>query len=411
MQGNARSSIFILNKPFTAMPQENNQEVDLTSLENIELMPNWTSNNEGTTKHQESNKTKRQKELKSVNKNGKKANKGNNKYKLIVSADQDVLKKLKTKIKETGITYSLSEIVDVICNDLNRLHFKVKGIDDNKPEEFIFEHRAKKYFINKTDAINYFIKNGVGENKIIKNLLREEKPKGKFNYVLECPKTKKLLPPFNLHNSEIIIKQHLFISGISESYSMYIKDLKKIQEEEIIKKWSDEPIKHYEFMIENKEESRCTNLDTITKKIETKYFSSIFRTESIVKFKFENINNLPKDVKDFAKGAISNRKNWYNSLFVDILINMKKSKFSVYKISDLLFVSPHKLNKVADNKLTIVASEIIKVIQKNKNISKKELVKNQELEKFSVRDIVLEIRWLVHQGFISIYSDNKIKIT
>ena len=127
--------------------------------------------------------------------------------------------------------------------------------------------------------------------------------------------------------------------------------------------------------------------------------------------KYEDIKNLPKDVKDFAKGAISNRKNWYNSLFVDILINMKKSKFSVYKISDLLFVSPHKLNKVADNKLTIVASEIIKVIQKNKNISKKELVKNQELEKFSVRDIVLEIRWLVHQGFISIYSDNKIKIT
>ena len=393
------------------MPQENNQEVDLTSLENIELMPNWTSNNEGTTKHQESNKTKRQKEFKSVNKNGRKAKKVNNKYKLIVSADQDVLKKLKNKIKETGITYSLSEIVDVICNDLNRLHFKVKGIDDNKPVEFIFEHRAKKYFINKIDAINHFLKNGVGENKIIKNLLREEKPKGKFNYVLECPKTKKLLPPFNLHNSEIIIKQHLFINGISESYNKFIKNLKKIQEEEIIKKWSDEPIKHYEFMIENKEDSRCTNLDTITRKIETKYFNSIFRTESIVRFKFENINNLPKDVKDFAEEAISNRKNWYNGLFMDILISMKKSKFSVYKISDLLFVSPHRLNKVADNKITLIASEIIKVIQKNKNISKKELVKNQELEKFKIEDIVLEIRWLVHQGFISIYSDNKIRIT
>ena len=393
------------------MSQENNQEVDLTSLENIELMPNWTNNNERTTKHRESNKTKRQKEYKNDNKNGRKARKGNDKYKLIVSADQDVLKKLKTKIKETGITYSLSEIIDVICNDLNRLHFKVKGIDDNKPEKFIFEHRAKKYFTNKIDAVNYFLKNGVGENKIIKKLLREEKPKGKFNYVLECPKTKKLLPPFNLHNSEIIIKQHLFISGISESYSSYIKNLNKIQEEDIIKKWSDEPIKHYEFMIENKEDSKSTNLETITNKIETKYFDSIFRSESIVKFKYANVKNLPRDVKDFAEGAISNRKNWYNSLFMDILISMKKSKFSVYKISDLLFVSPHKLNKVADNNLTIVASEIIKIIQKNKNISKKELVKNQELEKFNIKDIVLEIRWLVHQGFISIYSDNKIKIT
>lgn len=393
------------------MSQENNQEVDLTSLENIELMPNWTTNNERTTKHRGSKKTKRQKEFNNNNRNSRKARKGNYKYKLIVSADQDVLKKLKTKIKETGITYSLSEIVDVICNDLNRLHFKVKGIDDSKPEEFIFEHRSKKYFTNKIDAINYFLKNGVGENKIIKKLLREEKPKGKFNYVLECPKTKKLLPPFNLHNSEIIIKQHLFISGISESYSSYIKNLKKIQEEDVVKKWSDEPIKHYEFMIENKEDSKCTNLETITNKIETKYFSSIFRSESTVKFKYENINNLPRDVKDFAEGAISNRKNWYNGLFMDILISMKKSKFSVYKISDLLFVSPHKLNKVADNNLTIVASEIIKIIQKNKNISKKELVKNQELEKFSIKDIVLEIRWLVHQGFISIYSDNKIKIT
>tara|TARA_B100001093_G_scaffold239479_1_gene229380 strand:- start:2531 stop:3775 length:1245 start_codon:yes stop_codon:yes gene_type:complete len=414
MWGNARSSILILNKSTTAMSQDNNQEIDLTSLENIELKPIWANNKEKRTKHLESKKTKKQRRFNSDSKNDRKERKWDRKYykyKLVVSADQNVLKKIKAKVRETGITYSLTEIVNVICNDPNRLHFKVKGIDDITATEFIFERQYKRYYSNKKDAIDDFLKKGLQDDKITKNLVKEEKPKGKFDYVLECPMTKKLLPPFNLHDNEKIIKQHLYINGITKPYSEYIKVLKKTQEQEKIKEWSQKPIKHYEFMIEKDKESKSRNLDTIAYKLESKYFNRFFRSESVMKFKYGNINNLPSDVRAFTKEAITDKKSWYKGLFMEVLISMKKSKFSVYKINDVLFVSPHKLNKIANNNLSKVASEIINVIHNNKNISRKDLVKNQELAKFDIKDIVLEIRWLIHQGFISIYSDSRIKIT
>ena len=39
-------------------------------------------------------------------------------------------KKLKKKIRKTGITYSISEIVDVVASDIKRLQYKI-SIDEH----------------------------------------------------------------------------------------------------------------------------------------------------------------------------------------------------------------------------------------------------------------------------------------
>ena len=378
--------------------------VDLSSLKNLELGPNW-----------ERIPKKNNKEFKN---GGKKTKRFNDKkrekqtsllYQIDITYEHEIMSQIKNKIRESGITYSVEEITNTLISDKKRLTFKIEALNKEKLNEVIFD---KRIFHTKKGAIEHITRYGLDSLIEISNV-KEEKPTGNFKNILKCKITNKLLPPKNYHEFENCIYQHLYENKINRNYNDFVNGLETVTETEIIEDWKNQTIEKvsYGFKTILKSEKEYESIKHVTKEIE-KSFHKFINEKNKITISGSKINKLDTIILEQIIEFYEKNQKWKKDLFFNILINLKKSGFYIFKDSEknILFASPVKARKVKEKEISQNCLCIINEVKHKKIISKKDLL-NAQFKYMTTKDKILyEVKWLLREGYIKEFKNGDISI-
>ncbi len=389
---------------------EEDAEVDLSSLENFSLSPDWSSEKKANfPKKHERFKSSKNKEVNHRNKTHypKKNTDNDLDWSFAIIPDAKILQTIKLKIKETGITYSLREITDVIAARNERLMVK---ITTKNPVNQIWKSKTTdSYFFSRESAISSFF--STNEKKFIEyKLIEEVIPKGNFIYVLQCPITKELLPPTSFHGFEDVVRHHIFSNRIKSTPKKFIDSLEKIDDKEKIDLWAELPIKRYSYLLKIEENKEFQSIDALKLAIEKDYFSHFFASKSSLTIAANNLNIIESPLRAQAESFITDKRKWSKELFTSCLVSLKRSKYCIFKKGEVIYVRQANRKSLVNFKTKKLTSEIIAIISSDTKISKKDLLTKLQQKKFDLKELVLELKWLVKEGYINEYSDSSLEL-
>jgi hypothetical protein len=381
------------------------KKIDLSSLRNLDLGPNW-----------ETNPIKNDQEFKKTKKKRTNFFKANDRqairrplFNINITYDHSVISKIKDKIRKSGITYSVEEIADTIISTKERLSFKVEKQNKETFFEVIFD---KSIFSSREKAINHIIQNGL-DSLIKVTSVQEQSPTGKYKTVSKCPISNKLLPPKNYHNFESYIYHHMYENKIVRKYDDFVNNLENITENEVVESWKKTPIKKYTYEFKNKhgKEKKFDSFKLITKEIEKSFVNFVKEKSKIVISGIE-IDKLDKLLMNEIKEFFDKNHKWKKDLFFNIIINLKKSGFHIFKTGDekIMYASPVKPKKFDEKKLSEKCFSIIQIIKQDIKISKRDLLNTDFKKTISKDSILYELKWLLKEGYIKEFKDGQISI-
>ena len=103
---------------------------------------------------------------------------------------------------------------------------------------------------------------------------------------------------------------------------------------------------------------------------------------------------------------------WKKDLFFNIIINLKKSGFHIFKSGDhkKMYACPVKPKKFKEEELSKICYSIIQMVKENIKISKKVLINSDFNQNISKDSILYELKWLLKEGYIKEFKDGQISI-
>ena len=395
---------------------EEDAEVDLSSLENFSLSPDWSSSKKPNfPQRNERFLGPKNKDSRNRPKGGqprKKANyaKRNTDFDLgwsfSIIPDVKILQTIKLKLKETGITYSLREITDVIASKNERLMVKIAS---KNPENQIWKSKTSdSYFISRESAVNNFFSE---EKTFIEcKLIEEVMPKGNFMYIFQCPITKELLPPTSFHGFEDVVRHHIYSNRIKSTHEKFIDSLQKIEDKEKIDLWAKSPIKRYSYLLKIEENKEFQSIEALKLAIEKEFFSSFFISKNSLTIAANNLSIIESPLRAQIESFISDKRKWLKDLFTSCLVSLKRSKYCIFKKGEIIYVRQANRKSIENFETKKLTSEIIAIISSDSKVSKKSLSTKLQQKGFDLKELVLELKWLVKEGYINEYSDSSLEL-
>ena len=395
---------------------EEDAEVDLSSLENFSLSPDWSSSKKPNfPQRNERFLGPKNKDSRNRPKGGqprKKANyaKRNTDFDLgwsfTIIPDVKILQTIKLKLKETGITYSLREITDVIASKNERLMVKIAS---KNPENQIWKSKTSDtYFISRESAVNNFFSE---EKTFIEcKLIEEVMPKGNFMYIFQCPITKELLPPTSFHGFEDVVRHHIYSNRIKSTHKKFIDSLQKIEDKEKIDLWAKSPIKRYSYLLKIEENKEFQSIEALKLAIEKEFFSNFFISKNSLTIAANNLSIIESPLRAQIESFISDKRKWLKDLFTSCLVSLKRSKYCIFKKGEIIYVRQANRKSIENFETKKLTSEIIAIISSDSKVSKKSLSTKLQQKGFDLKELVLELKWLVKEGYINEYSDSSLEL-
>lgn len=395
---------------------EEDAEVDLSSLENFSLSPDWSSSKKPNfPQRNERFLGPKNKDSRNRPKGGqprKKANyvKRNTDFDLgwsfSIIPDVKILQTIKLKLKETGITYSLREITDVIASKNERLMVKIAS---KNPENQIWKSKTSdSYFISRESAVNNFFSE---EKTFIEcKLIEEVMPKGNFMYIFQCPITKELLPPTSFHGFEDVVRHHIYSNRIKSTHKKFIDSLQKIEDKEKIDLWAKSPIKRYSYLLKIEENKEFQSIEALKLAIEKEFFSNFFISKNSLTIAANNLSIIESPLQAQIESFISDKRKWLKDLFTSCLVSLKRSKYCIFKKGEIIYVRQANRKSIENFETKKLTSEIIAIISSDSKVSKKSLSTKLQQKGFDLKELVLELKWLVKEGYINEYSDSSLEL-
>lgn len=406
------------------MTNDKNKIVDLSSMDIFEIEPSWVKKGESKNTYKNSSgKDKfpnrdRNDERKIRRQNKNKLNLGgepkkreeHQRFEFKILPQREILEKIKKEMKKTGISYALSDICNTISEKNERISIKVR-FEGDKPNYFTKTIIDQKVFSSTEKAIDNLLANNF-DSTFVKEVDMEEKLLKSFNYIYRCPHTNFFLPPNNYHRFEEITKQHLWVNCINDTYDKFISRLIKVDDQEEIKLWTETPLKIYKFAVRGNDPLWCASIEQLRAKLINEIPNSLVEKSDLIKISASNLDSLEENIRDQFKTYFKFKTNWIGQLFTSCLVNLKKSNFSIFKYSDkkITYACAYKPNKETKTAVSSTAQKILSVIKKDKETKKGALLKTKALESLSSKDILLELKWMVKEGYISEFSNGIITV-
>ena len=396
---------------------EEDEEVDLSSLENFSLSPDWTSSKkQNFPQNNDRFLGSKNKDLRNRAKGGQQRKKANfakrntdhdKGWAFTIIPDIKILQTIKLKLKETGITYSLREITDVIAAKNERLMVKISS---KNPDNQIWKSKTSgSYFISRESAVNHFF--STEEKTFIEcKLIEEVMPKGNFMYIFQCPITKELLPPTSFHGFEDVVRHHIYSNRIKSTHKKFVDSLQKIEDHEKIDSWAKSPIKRYSYLLKIEENKEFRSIEALKLAIEKDFFSNFFISKNNLTIAANNLSIIESPLRAQVESFISDKRKWSKELFTSCLVSLKRSKYCIFKKGEIIYVRQTNRKSIEHFKTKKLTSEIIAVISSNSKISKKSLLTKLQQKEFDLKELVLELKWLVKEGYINEYSDSSLEL-
>ena len=402
------------------MKEDSNKPIDLSSIRDFEIEPSWVKGKQDSSSYKDvSGKQKahaRQKTSKEKFRGDKRQSHSFTKRKIVTSYDfqilpqVNILEKIKKEMRKTGVSYALSDICETISSKNERFLVKARFKNDDE-KSFIKTKIDQKIFSSADEAVDHLLKNRF-EECFTKELDIEDKPNKNFGYAYKCSKTNILLPPNNYHRYDEMVKQHIFLHRITENYDRFVKNLVKVEDEEEIRTWLENPFKIYKFKFQNEDNTWYKGIDQLRSKLLYDLPGSFFEKEKVIKVSGSGIKNLDPSIYEQFKQYFSFKQNWINSLFTSCLVNLKKSNFFIFKYSEKkhTYACAYKKNKPDEKELTERVQKILKFLKETKESKKSKIIRNEKLGNLDPKIILVELKWMVKEGYITEFADGSVSV-
>ena len=377
--------------------------VDVSALANFNLLPIWEK--EGRA-NQTAEKRVFQKEKRSRKKNeGKRTVKKHNLYFYTIFPNQETIQKVRAKIKENGITYSLKEIANVLAEKNERLSIKIKCKNQNV---FWRSKRSNAIYTCKEDAASDIIFSK-DNSQILCTIENESTPTGNFSHVLKCPYSNKLIPPTNFHKFREIVEHHLYEECLKIPVEEFINKLIKVDDKDTIEQWKKETIKFYSYEFGKGSKAKCNTISKLKTVINEDFEKHFYKTEELT-LPFKDLASLPKVISTEINIFLHEKKIWYTQFLTHCLINLKRGAFTTFKKNNEVFIRYNQRKSTAQLISNRLCTLIINQITENKTIQKKDLINLVKSEQNLTKDILLELKWLSKEGYINEYSNGDLEL-
>ena len=389
------------------------KKVDLSQLSDLDFAPNWDNKYIAGEKQKDRFKPQRQEHQREFKRKKKEIPKRYdspfaNKFKITVNPDKTILDTLKRGIRKSGISYSLEEINSAIIDKKNRLQITIEHL---KEETFFITTFDNSVFYTKSNAINHIVEKGLKHVVDITETIGEN-PSGNFKNILKCPESGILLPPKSFHDFEAIIKTHLIEKKIKINYNNYLNKLITVEDEITINEWKNTPLKKLIFTTRELGSTKRSfnSIEAVQGYISSTETNQFIKTNKVIKIKGDSIDNFEKDLAGFISDFLKNSYQWKKDLFFNTLINFKKSGFYIFKYGpkNYLFAAGQKPKTIEIAKISENCVKIVKYIQKTEPIKIISILSQSGEMKLEKNQILVELKWLVKEGYVKEFSDGTI---
>ena len=393
---------------------ENNEKkgVDLSSLTELDFTPNWDNKKSKSENLKTKVQTRKFKAPISKELNRVKP-KFFNLYQLVITPDTKVLSKLKNQIRKTGISYSMDEISSTISSKLERIQIKIEHLEDKKEERFYETNFDGFIFNTKRKAIEHIMNKGLSSIVTIYNETNGT-PNGNYITILKCPITDKLLPPKSFHNFKDIVNEHLISNKISNNYENYVAKLVVVDDLDTINLWKETPLSKSVYCLKKYEnnEKKFSSLESLSNYIEVLKTDQFIKSHKFITVREGNVMNLEKDLITYMEDFMKSSNKWKKDLFFNILINLKKSGFHIFKygVKNHLYATGIKPKSIQLSGLSDICVKITKLINSTKAMKKGEVLNSIGSQKVKKDFILNELKWLVREGYVREFSNGTITV-
>ncbi|MEJ6522607.1 MAG: hypothetical protein QNL65_00375 [Opitutales bacterium] len=393
---------------------ENNEKkgVDLSSLTELDFTPNWDNKKSKSENLKTKVQTRKFKAPISKELNRVKP-KIFNLYQLVITPDTKVLSKLKNQIRKTGISYSMDEISSTISSKLERIQIKIEHLEDKKEERFYETNFDGFIFNTKRKAIEHIMNKGLSSIVTIYNETNGT-PNGNYITILKCPVTDKLLPPKSFHNFKDIVNEHLISNKISNNYENYVAKLVVVDDLDTINQWKETPLSKSVYCLKKYEnnEKKFNSLESLANYIEVLKTDQFIKSHKFITVREGNVMNLEKDLITYMEDFMKSSNKWKKDLFFNILINLKKSGFHIFKygVKNHLYATGIKPKSIQLSGLSDICVKITKLINSTKAMKKGEVLNSIGSQKVKKDFILNELKWLVREGYVREFSNGTITV-
>ena len=393
---------------------ENNEKkgVDLSSLTELDFSPNWDNKKSKSENLKTKVQTRKFKAPISKELNRVKP-KIFNLYQLVITPDTKVLSKLKNQIRKTGISYSMDEISSTISSKLERIQIKIEHLEDKKEERFYETNFDGFIFNTKRKAIEHILNKGLSSIVTIYNETNGT-PNGNYITILKCPITDKLLPPKSFHNFKDIVNEHLISNKISNNYENYVAKLVVVDDLDTINQWKETPLSKSVYCLKKYEnnEKKFNSLESLANYIEVLKTDQFIKSHKFITVREGNVMNLEKDLITYMEDFMKSSNKWKKDLFFNILINLKKSGFHIFKygVKNHLYATGIKPKSIQLSGLSDICVKITKLINSTKAMKKGEVLNSIGSQKVKKDFILNELKWLVREGYVREFSNGTITV-
>lgn len=370
--------------------------VDLNTLRTLELGPNWENDVKVIERKKEKRRIQRKRSVNSTN-----INKHQNKFSITPIPDFKVINELLKKIKKAGITYELKEICNVFINDKSKLNYRVTWQEN---ESFFYITNLNNIiFDKKKKLISYIMQNQLDE-LFEKKKIKDDNQLPDFQSLLKCSKTNKLLPPKSYHEFQKYILEHMHENAILMEFDKYCCSLETTNDIDEINKFKQN--KRMKFVYNKKDvKDKIYSLTDISNDIFENKEATYFKKQNSLKLGYEQLKELNFNIEINLKELKIK-----NLLYSNIISAIKRAGFHLIKLNKKTYTTWVNNKKYDFNMLSDLSKNIINQIEKNKITKKKDVLGSNKVFKHSKKNILLEIKFLINEGYLRELSDSSIII-
>ena len=153
-------------------------------------------------------------------------------------------------------------------------------------------------------------------------------------------------------------------------------------------------------------------MESLTNYIEVLKTDQFIKSHKFITIREGNVMILEKDLKTYINDFMKSSNKWKQDLFFNILINLKKSGFHIFKygLKNHLYATGIKPKSIKLSGLSDICIKITKLINSRKTMKKGEILNSIEGQEVKKDFILNELKWLVREGYLREFSNGTISV-
>lgn len=348
-----------------------------------------------------------------------------------------LIKAIRTSCK----TYELFELAHLILEKPERFVAVVapKRTEDNAFSKLYLSPVDGMLFETEEQAIAHAFKNHVTEFFDVEEV-EVERPKGSFPVINRCGFTGELLGPPNYHRYQELVKEH-YANNLSHiPYERFLSKIESVKDEELVQAWIEKMTKSKRYTLkamEGDEKPVFNTWDDARAYLISKRKKDLVRESNSVRFHGVSLEKMPKgDLRRSIEVALKAQRDFPLDTANNIRGRLRRMNLAIYKkgskgvtyvcavkrkfrqegvkFTDNLqklieFIAKHPnclASRLPEQYLGIrqqVAAENLEAAENGKTIEEAP-VRTPE-QQAQVRQLMLDLRWLVSEGYVTEYGN------